>query len=248
MESSPAQLVVSSSFAHASPARIRHRRIAGQTMTVLAPSRPSIPVGVLKSGLDRIAALFLLTVLAPLMIGLAILIRLDSPGSAVYRQVRIGRGGRPFTMYKFRSMGIGADAVKHLLRNQDEGNGVLFKVHADPRVTRVGRLCDGPPSTSFRSWSTFSRGKCPWSVRGQLSRRRSPAMTTGLGDDSPRGQGSPACGRSVVAPTWAGRSHWPSTWTTPTTSRSLAISPSASTPYKPSSVEEGPTRQRRRPA
>jgi lipopolysaccharide/colanic/teichoic acid biosynthesis glycosyltransferase len=82
--------------------------------------------------------------LAPLMIALSVLIKLDSPGPVLFRQIRVGRDEAPFEMLKFRSMINGADALKDSLRPQNEADG-LFKIRADPRITRVGRLlrCTG---------------------------------------------------------------------------------------------------------
>jgi lipopolysaccharide/colanic/teichoic acid biosynthesis glycosyltransferase len=70
----------------------------------------------------------------------ALVIKLDSPGPTLFRQERVGKGGRPFTLYKFRSMGVGAEDQKELLRNLNEADGPLFKIKEDPRVTRLGRL------------------------------------------------------------------------------------------------------------
>jgi lipopolysaccharide/colanic/teichoic acid biosynthesis glycosyltransferase len=70
----------------------------------------------------------------------ALAIKLDSPGSVLFRQERVGKGGKPFTLYKFRSMGVGAEGQKELLRDLNEANGPLFKIKEDPRVTRLGRL------------------------------------------------------------------------------------------------------------
>src|SRR5262249_22987443 len=75
---------------------------------------------------------------APLFALLAVVIRLDSRGPAVYRQTRIGRDGEPFTMWKLRTMVDGADAMKPSLQTLNEADG-LFKIAEDPRVTRVGR-------------------------------------------------------------------------------------------------------------
>jgi lipopolysaccharide/colanic/teichoic acid biosynthesis glycosyltransferase len=79
-----------------------------------------------------------LLVLSPLLALLALLVRLDSPGPAIYRQTRVGREGRLFTMWKFRTMVVGADALKPALLASNEADG-LFKIAADPRMTRVGR-------------------------------------------------------------------------------------------------------------
>ncbi|MEO1593326.1 MAG: sugar transferase [Cyanobacteria bacterium J06632_22] len=69
---------------------------------------------------------------------IAIAIRLDTPGPVIYRQQRIGLGGKPFTIYKFRSMVAQADRLKALVKN--EASGQIFKNQNDPRITRVGRF------------------------------------------------------------------------------------------------------------
>jgi exopolysaccharide biosynthesis polyprenyl glycosylphosphotransferase len=93
---------------------------------------------VLKRSFDAAGAALALLVLAPVLALLAVLIRLDSPGPALYRQTRVGRNGRPFTMWKFRTMVEGADALKAELEALNEADG-LFKIADDPRTTRVGR-------------------------------------------------------------------------------------------------------------
>jgi exopolysaccharide biosynthesis polyprenyl glycosylphosphotransferase len=93
----------------------------------------------LKAAFDLAGATVLLILLAPLLIVVAVAIRLDSRGPALFRQVRVGRDGRQFEMLKFRTMVDGADALKGQLRTRNEAYG-LFKIADDPRVTRVGRL------------------------------------------------------------------------------------------------------------
>jgi len=78
--------------------------------------------------------------LFPLLLLIALLIRLDSPGPVLYRQTRVGLNGRRFRFYKFRSMVQGADVLKADLSAQNRMNGPVFKMEKDPRVTRVGRL------------------------------------------------------------------------------------------------------------
>jgi lipopolysaccharide/colanic/teichoic acid biosynthesis glycosyltransferase len=80
-----------------------------------------------------------LLVLLPALLVVGLLIRLDSPGPAIYRQQRVGRNGRLFTMYKFRSMTSSADAERTSLVDCNEADGVLFKIQQDPRITRLGR-------------------------------------------------------------------------------------------------------------
>lgn len=94
-----------------------------------------------RRAIDVLGAATGLLLLSPLLVGTAVAIRIDSPGPVLFRQTRIGKRGRPFTMYKFRSMRITAEAEKHALGNSNESrDGVLFKMKQDPRVTRVGRI------------------------------------------------------------------------------------------------------------
>ncbi len=77
---------------------------------------------------------------APLLGALALWVRLDSPGPALYRSPRVGRKGRVFTCYKLRTMGVDADELKDSLRQRNERQGPFFKIADDPRVTRSGRV------------------------------------------------------------------------------------------------------------
>jgi len=96
---------------------------------------------VLKRLVDVVVSFAALVVLLPLFVALAIAIRVESRGPALFRQKRIGVRGKPFTMYKFRSMYMDAEERKKELAAQNEmAGGVLFKMKRDPRVTRIGRL------------------------------------------------------------------------------------------------------------
>ena len=91
--------------------------------------------------LDILGSLGLLIALSPVMLVIAILVPLTSPGPVIYAQRRIGKGGHPFTMYKFRSMERDAHELRHLHANRTRHTtGPVFKVPDDPRVTRVGRV------------------------------------------------------------------------------------------------------------
>jgi lipopolysaccharide/colanic/teichoic acid biosynthesis glycosyltransferase len=113
-------------------------------------SLPGTPYGyALKRSLDIIGALFALVVLAPVMLAVAALIRLTSPGPAIFRQQRLGQGGSPFTMYKFRSMRTDMDDKVHrefvakLIDGKPPAQGAdagSFKMKADPRITPIGRF------------------------------------------------------------------------------------------------------------
>ena len=92
-----------------------------------------------KAVFDRTGAAFLLAMLSPALLVLSVAIRTDSPGPVLFRQVRVGRNGRPFVMFKFRTMCVDAERRLTELHRQNEHDGVLFKIRDDPRVTRVGR-------------------------------------------------------------------------------------------------------------
>jgi exopolysaccharide biosynthesis polyprenyl glycosylphosphotransferase len=94
---------------------------------------------VLKAAMDKIGAAALLLMTGPLLLIVYLAVRVDG-GPGFFRQTRVGLGGRPFRMVKFRSMRVGADRDKHRLTGANDGNGPLFKMKADPRVTRVGAL------------------------------------------------------------------------------------------------------------
>ena len=75
-----------------------------------------------------------------MLAAIALAIKLTSPGPVFFRQERVGRDGRTFSMLKFRSMVAGADRMVRVLESDSDGNGVLFKKQDDPRVTRIGRV------------------------------------------------------------------------------------------------------------
>jgi exopolysaccharide biosynthesis polyprenyl glycosylphosphotransferase len=94
---------------------------------------------VVKGALDRSVALAALVVLAPTFAVLALAVRLSGPGPVLYRQERVGLGGRHFEMLKFRSMVADADQQVASLSDGNDADGLLFKMRQDPRVTPVGR-------------------------------------------------------------------------------------------------------------
>jgi exopolysaccharide biosynthesis polyprenyl glycosylphosphotransferase len=94
----------------------------------------------IKRAMDLIAATLGLICISPLLLAVAIAIKLDSRGPVFYRQWRIGRDGHPFRMVKFRSMVQDAEVLKDGLASLNAAGGGLFKVVDDPRITRVGRF------------------------------------------------------------------------------------------------------------
>ena len=87
-----------------------------------------------------VASACALVLLAPVLLAVALAVRLDSRGPVLFSQMRIGRGGRPFTFYKFRSMVVDAERQRAALETCNEADGPIFKIRNDPRVTTVGRF------------------------------------------------------------------------------------------------------------
>jgi lipopolysaccharide/colanic/teichoic acid biosynthesis glycosyltransferase len=114
-------------------------------LTLLALPRAKLSRSALaaKRLLDVTVSATALLVLAPFLAAVAVAVRLDSPGPALFRQVRAGRRGSRFRMLKFRTMAVDADERKHEvahLNKHRETDPRMFKVPDDPRVTRVGRF------------------------------------------------------------------------------------------------------------
>ncbi|MFJ8694834.1 sugar transferase [Streptomyces roseolilacinus] len=120
--------------------RLTATSVAGLTVLRVEPPLGQGAQAVLKSAVDRCGAALGMVLLAPLLLLLVLLIRLDSPGPALYRQRRVGRDQEVFTMWKFRSMVTDADRRKDDLAPRNECDGLMFKMRRDPRVTRVGRF------------------------------------------------------------------------------------------------------------
>ena len=104
--------------------------------------RHRIPVAgiLMKRGLDILVSSLALIVLSPLILFIIVAIRWDSPGPILYGAERIGRKGRTFRCWKFRTMVVNADTLREQFDDKNERDGVLFKMTGDPRVTRLGRI------------------------------------------------------------------------------------------------------------
>ncbi|MGY1716376.1 sugar transferase [Geodermatophilus sp. SYSU D01106] len=140
LEDTDAELLVAPSITDVTGPRVHIRPVAG--LPLLHLERPEL-TGVrrwTKDAVDRTAAGLGVLVLLPVLVAIAVAVRVDSRGPVLFRQERVGRSGETFTMLKFRSMVQDAPALVGLLAAGDEGNGVLFKMRRDPRVTRVGRV------------------------------------------------------------------------------------------------------------
>jgi exopolysaccharide biosynthesis polyprenyl glycosylphosphotransferase len=139
LEAIDVDLVVAPAVADVTSPRLQIHPVGG--LPLLHLGRPQYR-GAGKIGklvLDIIGSTLALLVLWPLLLVVAIVIKLDSAGPVFYRAERFGRNGEPFRMLKFRSMVAGADASRISLIRHNEVDGPLFKIRDDPRVTAVGR-------------------------------------------------------------------------------------------------------------
>lgn len=94
----------------------------------------------IKRVFDFVASAIALVLLSPLFLFLAIKIHGEDGGPVFYSQIRIGKNEKPFRIYKFRSMVVNADQLKKKLLTQNEVEGAMFKMHDDPRVTKIGKF------------------------------------------------------------------------------------------------------------
>jgi exopolysaccharide biosynthesis polyprenyl glycosylphosphotransferase len=116
--------------------------VPGQTVP-LFKLRPPVFEGIdyaLKRTFDLVISAVLLVLISPLLLAIALAIRLSSPGPVIYRSIRPGMAGRPFLCLKFRTMHQDADQTQAELEELNEQTGALFKIRHDPRLTRVGRF------------------------------------------------------------------------------------------------------------
>ncbi|HUG51696.1 MAG TPA: sugar transferase, partial [Terrimesophilobacter sp.] len=140
LEGTATELILASRLADVAGPRIHFRPVDG--LPLIHVEIPAFDGGkhVMKRILDVLVSAAGIAVVLPLCAVIAALIAWDSPGPVLFRQERVGRDGRTFTMLKFRSMCETATDDLAGLLDRNEGSGVLFKMKNDPRVTRVGRI------------------------------------------------------------------------------------------------------------
>lgn len=133
------RLIMAPALTDVAGPRIHTQPVAG--LPLIHVSTPNLEKGqrVLKRALDVVGSGSLLVVLAPVFLVIALLVRFDSGGPILFRQERVGTGGTPFFMYKFRSMIVDAEKQLATIQRLNQGNEVLFKLKEDPRVTKVGK-------------------------------------------------------------------------------------------------------------
>lgn len=141
LEGHGVELYVGTGLLDVCAARTSSTRAGGLGLVHVRRTVHAGPGRLVKAVAERVVAAGSLLLLGPLLLALLFVVRLSSPGPALFRQTRIGRDGQPFTMLKLRTMTIG-DERPHaeLLARNEVGGGVLFKLREDPRVTRVGRV------------------------------------------------------------------------------------------------------------
>jgi exopolysaccharide biosynthesis polyprenyl glycosylphosphotransferase len=122
-------------------AQIEVRQSAAGSLLQLRPLRHGLPQLAIKRTMDVMLTALGLVAIWPMLVMIAVAIKLDSRGPVLFRQVRIGVGGRRFHILKFRTMVVDAEAQKASLQHLNEyADGRLFKIKQDPRITRLGRL------------------------------------------------------------------------------------------------------------
>lgn len=141
LEGSGVELLVAPGLMEVAGPRLHMRPFIGLPLLHVEEPEFSGFKRLLKGAMDRVLAACTLLVLAPVLLLIALAVRLDSPGPVLFRQVRVGRDGAVFTMLKFRTMVADAEALRaELLERNQNADGLLFKIADDPRITRVGRL------------------------------------------------------------------------------------------------------------
>ena len=141
LEGTATELVVAPGLMEVAGPRLHIRPVTG--LPLLHVEEPYLTGSrrLVKGAVDRIVAGVVLVVLAPLLVGIGLTVRLTSSGPALFRQTRIGKDGRQFTMLKFRTMTVDAERVRgELVAHNERSEGLLFKMRQDPRVTRFGRV------------------------------------------------------------------------------------------------------------
>ena len=123
-----------------SGARLRTISLAHEPISLVRPPHHSTLQRAGKRALDIVVAALLLVLTAPVTLVAALLIKAHDRGPVLFRQVRIGRDGEPFTLLKLRTMEVDAEARLAELRHRNERHGPLFKVSSDPRITPIGGL------------------------------------------------------------------------------------------------------------
>ena len=161
LEKTGTDLCVAPALLDVAGPRTRVRPAAGLTLLHVDHPQLSGPRQVVKELFDRSMAAIALVLLSPLMIGVALAIRLSDRGPALFTQTRVGRNGQSFRIYKFRTMVVDAEARLAELMPANDFDGVLFKLRRDPRITAIG--------ARLRKWSDDELPQLINVVKGEMS-------------------------------------------------------------------------------
>jgi len=131
---------ISAGLPQVAASRVNIEPLDGVAMLSVKANQLSAEQSALKRAVDIVASLLLLVVLAPVLAGIALIVRVTSAGPVIFRQIRVGEGGTPFVIYKFRTMVADAERLRDGILSLNEADGPLFKVSRDPRVTGIGHL------------------------------------------------------------------------------------------------------------
>ncbi len=141
LERADIDLIVAPGLMEVAGPRLHIRPVTGLPLLHVEEPEFSGIRRLIKGAVDRIGAFLGLVLFAPVILMLAVLVRATSPGPALFRQVRIGRDGREFSMIKFRTMVRDAETRRaDLVAHNERAEGLLFKIRDDPRITRLGRF------------------------------------------------------------------------------------------------------------
>ncbi|WP_202879578.1 sugar transferase [Serinicoccus kebangsaanensis] len=138
LEATDIDLVVAPGIMDVAGPRVLTRPVQGLPLIHVEAPRFVGPERVLKNVMDRLAALAVTLLAAPVMLAVALAVKLEDRGPVLFRQERVGQDGQGFSMFKFRSMVLDAEERLAELADANEGAGPMFKMQRDPRVTRVG--------------------------------------------------------------------------------------------------------------
>jgi exopolysaccharide biosynthesis polyprenyl glycosylphosphotransferase len=145
LEKTRTDLYVAPALLDVAGPRTTIRPAAGLTLLHVDHPQLSGPRQVLKDLFDRLVAGLVLLLFSPLMLAIALAVRLSDRGPVLFTQIRVGKDGHPFKIYKFRTMVVDAEARLAELQEKNEFDGVLFKIRQDPRITALG--------ARLRKWS-----------------------------------------------------------------------------------------------
>ena len=142
LEGTGIDMVISTNLDGIAPHRVDVNQQDGRLMIRVGSASPQGTTALVKTTVDRLGAVVLLVLSAPLLLAVAAAVRLESPGPAIFRQTRVREGGLPFTIYKFRTMRRDAEQQLSELQemNMHGADRHLFKMENDPRITRIGHV------------------------------------------------------------------------------------------------------------